>query len=345
MELYTKYLPKTVEDYYFHPKLQTFLQKLKDTKNIPNLILYGENGSGKKSFLSVLFPDKKIKNIKSIKYNSKSIDYTIYNSYSTIEIDSKELKIYNKYLLQNVIKNIAETKRVNDNKVKIIIIHNAHYLDKDFQYILRKMIELYINNAVFILVTTSLTKIINPIKSRCLCIRINNPKLEQIENFLIDVNKKEGFNLSKPKINNIIKNSKRNLKKAMLEMEIYTYKNKTSVDNKIDLNVQKIVSSLKNKNFNMKLIENWETRLYKLIINFSIEDKTILQLLFNEIIKLKNTDHIKKEILEITCDYDERMSKGSKSIIHLNNYLSKIYEFIKKNQGNSSATKSSILSK
>ena len=331
MELYTKYLPKVVEDYYFHPKLQKFLEKLKNTNNIPNLILYGQEGAGKKSFLSVLFPDKKIKNIKSIKYNSKTINYTIYNSCSTIEIDSKELKIYNKYLLQNIIKNIAETKRVNDNKVKIIIIYNAHHLDKDFQYILRKMIELYINNAVFILVTNTLTKIINPIKSRCLCVRINNPTNKQIEKFLIDINKKEELNLSKTKINNIIKVSKRNLKKAMLEMEIYTYKNKNSIDNKIHMNIQKIVSSLKNKNFNMKLIENWETKLYKLIINFSIEDKTIIQLLFNEIIKLKKDDDFKKNILYITCDYDERMSKGSKSILHLNNYLSTIYEFIKKN--------------
>lgn len=329
MELYTKYLPTSVEDYYFHPMLQKFLESLKKTKNIPNLILYGQDGCGKKSFLSILFPEKKIKSIKSIKYNSKTINYTIYNSAYTIEIDSKELKIYNKYLLQNIIKNIAETKRVNDNKLKIIIIHNAHDLDKDFQYILRKMIELYINNAIFIMVTNTLTKIINPIRSRCLCIRINNPTYEQIEEFITNINKKENLNLSKPKINNIIKNSKRNLKNAMLELEIYTYKAKNLVDSKIHNNIKSIVSLLKNKNFNIKLINNWETKLYKLIINFSIEDKMILNLLFDEIIKLNSDDEFKKKILEITCEYDNRMTKGSKSIIHLNNYLGVIYEYIK----------------
>lgn len=330
MELYTKYLPLKVEDYYLHPELQDFLSSLKTNKNIPNLILYGQEGAGKKSFLSVLFPDKKIKSVKSIKYNSKTIDYTIYNSNFTIEIDSKELKIYNKYLLQNIIKNIAETKRVNDNKQKIIIIHNAHYLDKEFQYILRKMIELYINNAIFILVTKTLTKIINPIKSRCLCIRIKNPTYKDIDTYINDINKKENLKITKSKIKNIVKNSNRNLKKAILDLETYTYQNKSNIDNKINISVNKIVSTLKNKNFNLKLIEGWETKLYKLIINFSIEDKTIINLLFKEIIDLyPNNTLFQKKILEITCEFDEKMTNGSKSIIHLNYYLSTIYELIR----------------
>jgi replication factor C subunit 3/5 len=269
MDLYNKYLPKTVDDYFLHPELQSFLKNLKN-KDLPNLILYGQEGAGKKSFLSVLFPGKKIKNVRSIKYNSKTVDYTIYNTPHTIEIDSKELKIYNKYLLQNIIKNIAETKRVNDNKSKIIVIHNAHFLDKDFQYILRKMIELYINSAKFILISNSLNKIINPIKSRCLCIKVKNPELKEIEDFVKRVKKEEKMKITATKIKKILETSNRNLKKAILELETYTYSD-VNVSNKINESINKIVSSLKNKNFNLKLIETWEKRLYKLIINFSIE--------------------------------------------------------------------------
>lgn len=338
MELYNKYLPKTVDDYFLHPELQDFLRSLKN-KNLPNLILYGQAGCGKKSFLSVLFPEKKIKTIRSIKYNSKTIDYTIYNSNYTIEIDSKELKIYNKYLLQKVIKNIAETRRVNDNKTKIIIIHNAEQLEKDFQYILRKMIELYMLNANFILVTNSLSKIINPVKSRCLCIKINNPKYDEIEEFVNEINRKEKLKVPQVKIKKIVKNSSRNLKKAILDLEILTYNNKIIVNNKIHQDINKIISTLNNKNFNMKLIENWETRLYNLIINFSIEDKTILKYLFDKIITLNNDDDFKKQILTITVDFDNRMTKGSKSIIHLNNYLAIIYNLIREYQGNLNSSK------
>ena len=38
MNLYNKYLPKTVEDYYLHPEIQEFLKNL-DKKNLPNLII------------------------------------------------------------------------------------------------------------------------------------------------------------------------------------------------------------------------------------------------------------------------------------------------------------------
>ena len=331
MELYNKYLPQTIDDYYLHPELQEFLKNLKN-KDLPNIILYGQAGSGKKSFLSILFPGKKIKTIKTIKSNSKAIEYTIYHNNLTIEIDSKELRIYNKYLLQKVIKNIAETKRVNDNKSKIIIIHNAHYLDKEFQYILRKMIELYMSNAVFILVTTSLSKIINPVKSRCLCIRINNPTNGEIKEFLEKIIEKEGISITENKFNQILNNNMdRNLKKAVLDLEVMTYQNGNMMDTKIANDIKKIVSTLNNKNFNPTLINNWETKLYNLIINFSIEDKTILKLLFNEIIPLiKDTDvEKKKKVLEITCEFDERMTKGSKSIIHLNNYLTLIYDLLR----------------
>ena len=215
MELYNKYLPRKIEDYYLHPELQDFLKSLKN-RDLPNLILYGQEGCGKKSFLSSLFPEPKIKTIKSIKYNSKTINYTIYNSKYTIEIDSKELKIYNKYLLQKVIKQIAETKRVKDNKIKIIIIYNAHFLDKEFQYILRKMIELYIYSANFIMLTNSLSRIIKPVKSRCLSIRIGNPTEKQILDFIKNINTKEKYKIPILKLKKIALNSNRNLKKAIL---------------------------------------------------------------------------------------------------------------------------------
>ncbi len=305
MNLYNKYLPKTVEDYYFHPNIQNLLKNINKT-DLPNLIIYGREGSGKKSFLSVLFPEKKIKIIKNIKYNSKYIDYTLYISKYTIEIDSKELKIYNKYLLQNIIKSIADTKRVNDNTCKIIIIHNTNYLSNDFQFILRKMIELYIHNAKFILITTSLNKIINPIKSRCLGIRIASPSYNDIEKFINKVNKEEKLNISRLKIKKIVKNSDRNMKKALLDLEMYTYESKIIIESKIEKEIGKIVKTLNNKNFNNKLINNWESLLYKLIINFSIEDVKILELIFLEIIKVyKNDDELKKKILEKTIDMKE----------------------------------------
>ena len=329
MEFYNKYLPKTIDDYYLHPELQTFLKTLKN-KNLPNLILYGYEGCGKKSLLNILYNSKKSKITETIKYNSKNIDYTIYNSKETIEIDSKELKIYNKYLLQNIIKNIAETKRVNDNQNKIIILHNADHLDKEFQYVLRKMIELYENNAKFILVSNSLTKMINPIKSRCLCIPVNSPTDEEITEFLKNIIHKENLKISSTNLKKIISNNSRNLKRAILQLEMYCYKNIIPDLNKNWINIETIIKTLKNKNFNQTLLNKWETELYNLIINISIEDENIIKMLFEKIIEIYDfNDEFKIKVLEITCDFDKRITKGSKAIIHLNAYLAQIYNLIK----------------
>ena len=143
------------------------------------------------------------------------------------------------------------------------------------------------------------------------------------------INEKEKLNVNDNKINRIIERCDRNLKKAVLDLEMYTYESKLNLDSKINMEVKKIVSSLNNKNFNVKLVENWETKLYNLIINFSINDKTILHMLFFEILNLCKKEEHKKKILEITTIFDERMTKGSKSIIHLNNYLVRIFKELK----------------
>lgn len=191
------------------------------------------------------------------------------------------------------------------------------------------MIELYTYTATFILITDSLNKIINPIISRCLGIRISSPTYEEIDIFIRDINKKENLKVGALKLKRILKNCDRNLKKAILDLEMYKYENNIILDSKINGEIKRIVLTLKNKNFNNKLINMWETILYNLIINFSIEDKMILRLLFNGIINFEkdNDDNFKKEILRITIEFDERMTRGSKSIIHLNNYLAVIYKF------------------
>ena len=53
----------------------------------------------------------------------------------------------------------------------------------------------------------------------------------------------------------------------------------------------------------------------------------ILKLLFDDIINLEEDDEFKKEVLNITIKFDERMTRGSKSIIHLNNYLIVVYKY------------------
>lgn len=65
----------------------------------------------------------------------------------------------------------------------------------------------------------SLSKVMEAVRSRCLCLRVAAPKHEEIVKVLLSVAKKEGFMLPQPLAENIAAKSSRNLRRAILMLE------------------------------------------------------------------------------------------------------------------------------
>ena len=64
-----------------------------------------------------------------------------------------------------------------------------------------------------------LLQVIEPVRSRCLCIRVAAPSYPQIEQMLAHVAKKEGLQLPAPLSQRIAQISDRNLRRALLCFE------------------------------------------------------------------------------------------------------------------------------
>ena len=129
------------------------LNKLYETKNIPNIIFYGGNLTGKKSVL----------------------EYLIKKIYNTIENINKYVLIINcshgkgniKFIRENL-KHFANTIiNKNDNHMfKSIILLNADKLTIDAQSALRRCIEIYNHSTRFFIIVDDKFKILKPILSR-----------------------------------------------------------------------------------------------------------------------------------------------------------------------------------
>jgi replication factor C subunit 3/5 len=65
----------------------------------------------------------------------------------------------------------------------------------------------------------SLSKVMEAVRSRCLCLRVAAPKHEEITKVLLSVAKKEGFGLPQPLAEDIARKSSRNLRRAILMLE------------------------------------------------------------------------------------------------------------------------------
>tara|TARA_B100000745_G_scaffold295975_1_gene240753 strand:+ start:1620 stop:2558 length:939 start_codon:yes stop_codon:yes gene_type:complete len=142
------------------------LQKAILSQTCPNIIIYGDKSVGKKYLLKLILP---YESIKKVEYN----DYTVIYTDKYYEFNIHHI---NRSNMENFFKTIHEIVRTTDlygySCIRRIIIKNFQKVKLTIQSRLRVIMEKYRSTAVFILISNHITSIIEPIRSRSLCIRI-----------------------------------------------------------------------------------------------------------------------------------------------------------------------------
>lgn len=117
----------------------------------------------------------------------------------------------------------------------VVIINEADSLSRDAQAALRRTMEKYMSNMRLVLCANSTSKLIAPIKSRCLLVRVPAPDADQVRLLqlkkvvvlirrqmhavLAHVAKKEKFDLPPSAAEQIVADSNGNMRKAILVLE------------------------------------------------------------------------------------------------------------------------------
>ena len=102
-------------------------------------------------------------------------------------------------VIQEILKEIAQTQQVDLNAKQrfkgecsvfrnehflmfhaVVVINEADSLSRDAQAALRRTMEKYMSNMRIILCANSTSKLIAPIKSRCLLMRVAAPSMEEV---------------------------------------------------------------------------------------------------------------------------------------------------------------------
>ena len=137
-------------------KLNTFIEMNK----IPNMILYGDSGSGKRYLLNYF--------INKIYTPEERKKYTMYVNCA----HSKGIKF-----IREDLKFFAKTNLKNKQMFKSIILFNANHLTIDAQSALRRCIEEYSHTTRVFIIINNKDKLLQPILSRFCIIYIPNPKI------------------------------------------------------------------------------------------------------------------------------------------------------------------------
>jgi replication factor C subunit 3/5 len=309
--------------------------------NMPHLLFYGPDGCGKEYIINNLL--QKIFSKKSVEV--QETEYTI-NGYSNtktkvmIKQSKHHIVIepnnngFDKYLIQEIIEEYARTEILHVLKYKhlykIVIINTIDNLSYYAQASLRRTMEKYADSCKFIFVSHQLSKIHEPLKSRCLMVRVPLPSNELLTNIAMNVALKENIQLKCTDIIEIVNNSHNNINKLYGYLE--HKKNQVPFTPSWDRIIIIIVDEILNKdNYNIKnfgdLIKNIRDLLYQLFIT-NIDFHIIIKEIMN-IMKMKiNDNEIKYKIIEETSKFENRISQGTRHIIHLEAYLIKVIQII-----------------
>lgn len=330
-----KYVPLSVDNVTFHKDIIDKLKIISKDDSLPHLIFYGPPGSGKKTIINLLLEmlyDKSIHNMSNSTYTvsgsgNNQTEVIIKQSNYHIVIEPKNNN-KDRYLIQEVVQEYAKRIPLNVFKTKkifkTVLINNMDNLPYYAQTALRRMMEKYSDTCRFILWCRSLNRIIEPLISRCLTIRVPSPSNSEIFQYLYKISLNEEISLTLDEYTELVKKTDGNIKTGLwlLEMIKHGHESTNTYDREIDIIKNLIIIP------NIANIVLARDRLYNLMIT-NVSKIKIFKDLLNSLLDDDNIPiESKYKIIQSASLYEYNLMRGRREIIHLEAFSQKVMKIL-----------------
>lgn len=344
-----KYKPDNLDDLDYNFDLNKQLKNLAKIDDLPHLIFQGTSGSGKKTRAFLYLREKfgqAVTKIKShtvtFKYQSKIIEMQMLYSGYHYQINPSLYGVYDKFIIQDFIKNVANvfTRTLADIPYRIIIIEDADKLSYEAQQSLRRTLEKYINVCRFIFIVTEVGNMISALQSRCIKLRVSAPSKQTVKDILKNISLKENIiDITEEALDSICIYSNQDLSKAINSLQLIVVKSPDSLNSKegiklsefkeVEAHISNIIKILFTGR-NVDSILTLRKKVYDLLI-YCIDPLIIIRSIFQHIMRNISDDYFKYkyQIIKIASYYDNTLRLGSKPIYHLEGYLIDLFKIVK----------------
>ncbi len=199
------------------------------------------------------------------------------------------------------------------------MINNLDNLSYYAQTSLRRTMEKYSGTCRFIMWCKSLSKVIEPLKSRCICIRIGSPSKDELFKLALNISAKENLNLSLADYTNIINLSNGSIRKLLWKLNLIKAGQKNNIyDTPYDETIDQITDLIiKSDLSEINIIRNL---IYNLIIT-NIDPASIMRNIFISLCKKNIPETIKYKIINSASFYDHNLIRRRREIIHLEGFV------------------------
>ncbi|KAJ2167807.1 hypothetical protein GGH15_001869 [Coemansia sp. RSA 562] len=338
-----KHRPATLDKLTYHAGLTEHLQQLAKSGDIPHLLIYGPSGAGKRTRVAATLREIYGPSAEKLKVSQRifetpsrrKLEINLISSNFHIEVNPSDAGIYDRVVIQDLIKEIAQTQQVTAGarKFKVVVVHEADALTRDAQHALRRTMEKYMGNMRVILCANSTGKIIGPVQSRCLLVRVAAPTVDEVADVINSVAKKEGISVPPAFALQLANASKRNLHRALLMLEAayvqqYPFTDaQETVLPEWELYTRDIAAAVLREQTPAQLLAA-RKQLYE-VLGHCIPPAVVLKVVAACLIDGVD-EPLKPVVAHHAAFYEHRMQTGQKAIVHLEAFVAKFMSVYKR---------------
>lgn len=294
-----EYRPKILEDFVGHAEIKKSVLNLLKNDSRQDMILYGPPGTGKTTLARIIAYYHYGEN-----YESGMLDINA--------SDDNGIEVIRKVVIRR-----ARSRPLEIGKPQIIFLDEADALTPQAQMALRRTIEDYSDNTIFILATNDLTKIIEPIQSRCKAhiYLLDRLKDREIEELIHNLAKNTQAKIENDTISDIIQQGKGDARACVDLFESWMNGSGT------EINTDHLVELMR------QLSTSGPVETYPLLEYVEAKDLTDLSMMIlkSSIYSLSEKTTLNRIIA--ACDF--RIQRSHNPDIHLIDMLNKLGEEIR----------------
>lgn len=199
-----KYRPHKLDDIVGNDETIERLKLIAQDGNMPHMIISGFPGIGKTTSIHCLAMEL--------------LGPELY-SQATLELNASDDRGID--VVRNKIKQFAQTKiLLPPGRHKIIILDEADSMTQGAQQALRRTMEIYSNTTRFAFACNELSKIIEPLQSRCAILRYNKLLDEQVLARLLEVTKAEDVKYNAEGLKALIFTAEGDMRQAINNLQL-----------------------------------------------------------------------------------------------------------------------------
>ncbi|WP_456328926.1 replication factor C small subunit [Archaeoglobus sp.] len=310
-----KYRPRTLDEVVGQDEVIQRLKGYVERKNIPHLLFSGPPGTGKTATAIALARDLFGENWRD----------------NFIEMNASDERGID--VVRHKIKEFARTAPIGDAPFKIIFLDEADALTADAQAALRRTMEMYSKSCRFILSCNYVSRIIEPIQSRCAVFKFRPVPKEAMKKRLMEICKKEGVKITEDGLEALIYISGGDFRKAINALQ-----GAAAIGEVVDAETIYQITATARPEEMAELIQTalkgnfMEAReiLDRLMVEYGMSGEDIVSQLFREIISMPIEDSLKVQLIDKLGEIDFRLTEGANERIQLDAYLAYLSTLAKK---------------